>query len=200
MAAEGSRRTAERIHGWVGDPNAKFAHLAIVFTDVVGSTQLLHNIKLAAWAKVRNQHLDHADALVKQYGGYLVKSMGDGCLIAFRNSIDALKFAVEIERQPGHDKISVRVGIHVGQVQVDKGDVHGQVVNLASRVMDIAKQGGVLVSSQVKADFDSAFSDDHHPYSWVENPDREIPDFPGEGSVWSVRFRTEGGSLPGEDF
>ncbi|MCP3961829.1 MAG: hypothetical protein GY719_28640 [bacterium] len=187
------------LHSWVGDPQAEYAQLAIVFTDVVKSTQLLHDIKTAAWSKVRNQHFNRTDALVVQHGGYVVKSTGDGRLVAFRNSIDALKFALELESQTGHPRIRIRVGIHVGQVQLDQDDIHGPVVHLASRVMDIAKNGGVVASNQVKADHDSAFHDHHHPYSWEEIQDREIPDFKRHGNPWLVRYKAKDGSLEKEN-
>jgi WD40 repeat protein len=209
MAAYSLRRLIARVRrigglhgglsGWVGDPKAEWAHLAIVFTDVVSSTELIRNIKTDAWAKVRESHFGRTDTLVKQYGGYVVKSTGDGRMIAFRSSIEAVNFAVELEDRPGHERIRIRVGIHVGQVQIDKADAHGPVVHLANRVMDVAEQGGVLVSSQVKADFDSAFQDEDQPYSWFKISDLQIPEFAEQGSLWAVRYRLDGERSVRED-
>ncbi len=196
---ETATKKAHGLRGWVGDPQVEYAHLAIVFTDIVRSTELLGNLKIAGWAMVRNQHFDRTQHLTKKFGGYIVKSIGDGSMLAFRSSIDAVKFAVEIESQPGHEEIQVRVGVHVGEVQIDRDDAHGPVVHLASRVMNLAENGGVRVSHRVKADYDSAFRGDHHPYRWIEIADQEIRDFAEQENAWEVQYRHEDGISEGEE-
>ncbi len=190
----GSDERRDGLWGWLGGSSSEYVQLAIVFTDVVRSTHLLNEIKAAAWAIVRNQHFDKTDTLAERHGGFVVKSTGDGRMIAFRSSIEALKFAVELEGRTGHEKITVRVGVHVGEVQVDRDDAHGLVVHTASRVMEIAREGGVCVTDQVKKDYDNTFHETEQIYSWME-----ISEDVGQGRLWEVRFRTDSGSLAGED-
>lgn len=139
------------LEDWAG---AQRLTLALVFTDIVSSTNLGIAIGDGAMSNVRRAHFIHARFFISLFGGVEVKTAGDSFLVAFRTAVEALDFAVALHDDTGDDKVIIRAGLHVGAVRVEENDVFGATVNFTSRVMGIAKLGGIVVSrdaySQIK--------------------------------------------------
>jgi adenylate cyclase len=132
-------------------------HLAaIMFTDLVGFTRLGQQDEEAA-LRLRREHQALLRPLFVAHGGREVKSLGDGFLVEFASVVESVRCAVEIQRalvarngRPGIvDPILLRIGIHVGDVVEEKGDVLGDAVNVASRIEPLAEPGGICVSATV---------------------------------------------------
>src|SRR5215212_3588493 len=94
------------------------------------------------------------DPTIAAYRGRIVKTTGDGVLVEFSSAVDAVRTAVEIQRnmaeqtttEPQDQRIEFRIGIHVGDVIFDDNDIFGDGVNIAARLEGIAEPGGVCMS------------------------------------------------------
>jgi adenylate cyclase len=102
---------------------------AIMFTDLVGSTQLAQRDERAALALLREQE-SLSEPLLAAHGGRVVKSTGDGMLIEFPNARDAVEYSVAFQRVvharnigDGRPALQVRIGIHVGDVESKGKDI-----------------------------------------------------------------------------
>ena len=128
---------------------------AIMYTDVVGFTASAQANEADALARLREQERI-VRPLFKPYKGREIKSTGDGFLVEFESALGALECAVEIQRRmrernskkPG-PPLELRIGIHVGDVEESGGDIFGDAVNVASRIVPLADPGGVCLSGQV---------------------------------------------------
>jgi len=130
-------------------------HLAaIMITDMVGFTALAQANEAVALARL-NDHAAVVRPLFASYGGREIKSTGDGFLVAFDSALKATECAIEIQRRlreqatqsPGA-QISLRIGIHVGDVEEVGGDILGDAVNVTSRLPPISEPGGICLSEQ----------------------------------------------------
>jgi adenylate cyclase len=122
---------------------------AIMFTDLVGYTTLMGQDETAAYQLLkRNRKIQKP--LIEQYGGKWLKEMGDGVLASFQTVSNAVYCAIEIHRKckEGTD-LKLRIGIHLGEVILEDGDVFGDGVNIASRLEPLAPVGGIYVSESV---------------------------------------------------
>jgi class 3 adenylate cyclase len=97
------------------------------------------------------------DRKIRRHRGHIIRTTGDGMLVEFAIAVDAVQCAVEIqcamvERNadvPLEHRIEFRVGINVGDIIEDKGDIFGDGVNVAARLESIAARGGICISQQV---------------------------------------------------
>ncbi len=119
--------------------------VAVVFTDMVGYTTLLQADERQAvdrrdqyWQVVERHHL--------AFDGTIVQRLGDGSMSMFPSALAAVQAAVEIQRELVVDDVPVRIGIHVGEVTVERERLTGEAVNIASRVESFAVPGAVLLS------------------------------------------------------
>jgi tetratricopeptide (TPR) repeat protein len=125
-------------------PNRKLA--TIMFTDIAGYTEQMSKDEDKAFALIQKKR-DLLLPLVKKREGKLIKEIGDGTLTRYFNADNAIDCARTFQSKTDTD-LNVRVGIHTGEVIVDKEDVFGDVVNIASRLESIAVPGSILLSKE----------------------------------------------------
>jgi class 3 adenylate cyclase/pimeloyl-ACP methyl ester carboxylesterase len=131
--------------------------LAMLFTDVVGSTERVASEGDARWRTI----LEDLDAFtsneVRRAGGRVVTRTGDGCLATFDDAAAAVRVGRDVSRGAPTLGVEVRVGVHVGEVEMrDDGDVAGLDVHIAARVAAMSKAGEVLMSPTVVDHLDTA--------------------------------------------
>jgi class 3 adenylate cyclase len=119
-----------------------------VFTDIVDSTKFAELLK-ERWEKVvLKVHDETIKRLVNEQGGEVVKSTGDGFFLAFSQPSAAVDAAVAIQKQLEEQAFpaEVRIGLHTAEAQDDGGDYHGEGINLAARIGELAEGGQILAS------------------------------------------------------
>ena len=120
---------------------------AIVFTDIVGFTELSSKNEPAALTLLDNQR-NIFKPIVESYNGQWLKEIGDGLLITFDGTMDAINCCIEIQEAAKEiDHMNLRIGIHQGEVLYTDGDVLGDDVNIASRIEPFAGAGGIATVS-----------------------------------------------------
>jgi adenylate cyclase len=127
-----------------------------MFTDMVGYTALAQTDGRRALS-VLERHHQLLRPIFPRYRGREVKTMGDSFLVEFSSALDAVEFALEIQRllhehnesSPDSWRIQLRIGIHLGDVVPAEGDVLGDAVNVASRPEPLAEPEGICVSEPV---------------------------------------------------
>jgi len=125
---------------------------AIVFTDIVGYTHLMH-INEDHALRLRSRHREILQALHKKYDGEILQFFGDGTLSIFNSSVNAVECSVEMQIEYKKDpEVPVRIGIHVGDISYDGTDAFGDGLNVAARIEPICEPGGVYISERVFED------------------------------------------------
>ncbi len=122
---------------------------AIMFSDIVGYTDLMGKDQQRALEVVGKNRELHKP-LIEQFGGRLIKEMGDGLMASFSTASEAIQCAHEVQKKAWSDEdLTLRIGIHLGEVVVEGHDVFGDGVNIASRLQTIADPGGIYISESV---------------------------------------------------
>jgi len=125
---------------------------AIVFTDIVGYTHLMH-INEERALLLRSRHREILLELHKKYDGEVLQFFGDGTLSIFNSSVNAVECSVEMQIEYKKDpEVPVRIGIHVGDISYDGVDAFGDGLNVAARIEPICEPGGVYISERVFED------------------------------------------------
>jgi adenylate cyclase len=133
---------------------------AILAADVAGYSRLMEADEEGTLAQLRAIRTELFDPTIAAHNGRLVKTTGDGLLVEFGSVVDALRCATEVQRAmarrnaavPDEERIEYRIGIHVGDIVVEDGDIFGDGVNVAARLEGLAEPGGVCVSARVQED------------------------------------------------
>src|SRR6195256_2135478 len=144
---------------------------AIFAADVAGYSRLTGMDEEGTDVRLKQHLRVLVDPKVAAYRGHIVKNTGDGFLAEFNSVVDAMRCAVDVQRGmaernsdvPASHRIEFRIGINVGDVIEDDGDIFGDGVNVAARLEAIAEPGGICVSDdahrQVRDKLDIVFDD-----------------------------------------
>jgi class 3 adenylate cyclase/alpha-beta hydrolase superfamily lysophospholipase len=121
----------------------------VLFTDIVASTEQLSARGDDAWRKVLDNHEHMTSRVVAEYGGTVVKTTGDGILATFDGPARAVRCASALLEAAHGQGITLRAGLHTGEIELRPSDVAGIAVHIASRISTLAGPGEVLVSRTV---------------------------------------------------
>ena len=119
--------------------------VAVMFTDMVGYTALLQTDERIALEK-RELYWSALERRHEEFGGTIVQRLGDGSMSMFPSSLAGVLAAAAIQRELGSSDVSVRIGVHVGEVIVEPERLSGDAVNVAARIESFAVPGGVMLS------------------------------------------------------
>ena len=131
---------------------------AILCADVVEYSRLMGADEERTLAVLKSHRRELIDPLIDQHRGRIFKTTGDGLLIEFASVVDAVRCAVVVQKGmedrnanlPERERIRLRIGINVGDVMVDEGDIFGDGVNVAARIEALAAPGEICVSASVR--------------------------------------------------
>jgi adenylate cyclase len=157
-------------------------NVAILFSDIEESTALNERIWDRAWVRLISKHDKLIRRHVQKQKGHVVKSQGDGFMVAFAEAAQAVRCGVDVQRalrkQP--NRIRVRIGIHVGKSVRRGDDLFGRNVAMAARVAAQAEGGETLVSEAVR----ESISDDDIAFG--EGREVELKGFSGTHRLFAV--------------
>lgn len=144
---------------------------AITAADIVGYARLMSEDEVGTLAQLLSLRRELLEPKITEYGGRIVKTMGDGVLIEFPSAVDAVRHAVDVQFAlirrnrgvPTHRQIDLRMGINLGDIIVEDDDIYGEGVNIAARLEGLCEPSEIYVSSairdQVNGKVDIAFDD-----------------------------------------
>ncbi|WP_051365229.1 adenylate/guanylate cyclase domain-containing protein [Rhodococcus sp. JG-3] len=155
------RNSVEDLAGWAKVERPDLARMTadgdivVMFSDIEGSTARNEELGDRGWVKLLEKHNKLIRKHVDDHGGHVVKSQGDGYMIAFSDPAEAVRCGVEVQealqKNPDRwDRIRVRMGIHVGSSVRRGDDLFGLNVAMAARVANQAEGGEILVSEPVR--------------------------------------------------
>ncbi len=151
--------------------HAKRRLAAILAADVVGYSRLMSVDEAGTLAALKAYREDLIDPKIAEYGGRVVKLMGDGALAEFPSAVHAVQCATEVQQNlaeryantPGQPQILFRIGINLGDIIIDGDDIYGDGVNVAARLEGLAAPGGICIASsiyeQLEGKLDIVFED-----------------------------------------
>jgi len=122
---------------------------AIVFTDIVGYTRRMEADEEKTMQLLARQR-EIIFPMVQEFGGEVIKEIGDGLLMMFNSANRAVRFAMAVQEKLKDDELTIRAGIHIGDVIFEGGDVFGSAVNIAARIEPLAVPGGICISEDVR--------------------------------------------------
>ena len=144
---------------------------AILAADVAGYSRLTGLDEEGTHVQLQDHLCSLVDPKIAEHGGRVVKNTGDGLLAEFSSVVEAVRCALDVQRGmaernaevPDEKRIEFRIGINVGDIIIDRGDIFGDGVNVAARLEGLAKPGGICIADdahrQVRGKFDVTFED-----------------------------------------
>jgi eukaryotic-like serine/threonine-protein kinase len=164
--------------------------ITLVFSDIEGSTEMMERLGEEQWLRVLRNHNAIVRSLTQSHDGTIVKSQGDGFMLAFASAHAALRCAIDVERTFGEqaresaEAISVRIGAHSGFVIAEADDFYGRNVVLAARIADRASGGEILVSATAKQ-----YTESDPSLRFEHRGDLRLKGLVGEHSVYALLWR-----------
>jgi class 3 adenylate cyclase len=135
--------------GQRGAPPSNRVLATVLFTDIVESTRRAAQLGDAEWTSALATHDRLVERHVNSWRGEVVKFTGDGALATFDGPARAIECACVIRDAVEDIGLSIRVGLHTGEVEKIDGDIHGIAVHVAARIMSLAAPAEVLVSGVI---------------------------------------------------
>ncbi|NVL89398.1 MAG: hypothetical protein HWN69_00180 [Desulfobacterales bacterium] len=137
--------------------NDSIQKIAVLFTDIVGSTKFFKSKGDLAGREMLQQHQDIASRCVTEHGGAVVKILGDSVMAYFVNAKEALKSAIKIQQQlqihnrhkDPQNQIHIRIGVHFGDGIIEHKDIFGNVVNTAAKLTPLVERDQIYISKEV---------------------------------------------------
>jgi len=158
---------------------------AILAADVAGYSRMMGQDEAGTLARLKAHRSELVDPKIAEHKGRIVKTTGDGLLVEFSSVVEAIACALAVQRGvsernaevPADRRIELRIGINLGDVIVEEGDIHGDGVNIATRLEAIAEPGGICISEdafrQVRGKVDAEFADIGEHSLKIVNPIRQ---------------------------
>src|SRR6202022_2320572 len=131
-------------------------HIASLAGGVPGYSRLMGADEEGTLAQLKTHRRDLTDRSIKKHRGVIIETTGDGMLVEVASAVEAVRCAAEIQHGmidrnadvPTEKRSEFRIGIHVGDIIEDDGDIFGDGVNVAARLENMAVRGGICVSRQ----------------------------------------------------
>ncbi len=175
---------------------------AILAADVVGYSRLMERDEAGTLAALKERRSSILAPLVAEHRGRIVKVMGDGVLVEFASAVNAVACAVELQERmtSANDGVAdgqcivLRIGINLGDVVVEGGDLYGDGVNVAARLQALAEPGGICISGKMHDEVGRKL-----PLTYDDMGDRAIKNMAAPIRVYRVAAKGLSVAPPGED-
>jgi adenylate cyclase len=166
---------------------------AILAADVAGYSRLMGADEEGTLAALKAVRRELADPKIKEHRGRIVKTTGDDLLLEFASVVDAVRCAVEVQRDmadrnadvPPDRRIELRMGINVGDIIRDGRDIYGDGVNVAARLEALAEPGGICVSRAVRDQVRDKLA-----FSFEDMGEQQVKNIARSVHVYCVRLET----------
>jgi class 3 adenylate cyclase len=161
--------------------------MSILFSDIEGSTELNERLGDRQWVKLLARHDSAIRSAVARHHGHVVKTQGDGFMVAFTEPVQAVRTAIAVQRafdkagRASRSPVRIRIGIHHGDVVHRDNDIFGRNVAQAARVAALAAGGEILVSESV-----AEAVDEHDDVVLTEQREVQLKGLTGEHVVTVV--------------
>lgn len=175
---------SKTLEQWAG---AARVVLAVVFTDIVGSTGLANLLGDENMENLRRAHFTRARRLINTHGGYETKTIGDSFMVVFHTAVDALNFALALHEYTGDARVKVRAGVHVGPVRVVENDVQGKMVAFTARLVSWPKDDLIVISDSAKTHVEDELGADVEGILFSSHTVNDLKGFPGEHRIWRIQ-------------
>jgi len=170
-------------------PRVERKLVSVVVADVVGYSRLMELDEEGTHARLNTFQRDLLKPKISEHHGRIIKNTGDGALLEFASVVDAVRCAVEIQREmidrnadfPEDRRIVFRIGINLGDVIVEPDDIHGDGVNVAARLEGLAEPGGVCISGTAHDHVR-----DRLPYVFAEKGEQTVKNISRPVRVYSL--------------
>ncbi len=176
---------------------------AILAADVAGYSRLMGIDEEGTLAALKGHRSELIDPKIAEYRGRTVKTTGDGALVEFSSALDAVRCAVEIQREmaernaqiPQGSRIELRIGINIGDVIIDEADIFGDGVNIAARLETLASPGAICLSENVYQQIKGKL-----PFNVSDMGEHQLKNIAQRVHVYGVRVDTEPAGLDPKHF
>jgi adenylate cyclase len=163
---------------------------AILAADVAGYSRLMGADEEGTHERLKAHFRELVDPKIKEHRGRTVKNTGDGMLAEFPSVVDAVRCAVEVQREmaernadvPAERRVEFRVGINLGDVIVEEHDIFGDGVNVAARLEALAEPGGICISRVVRDQIR-----DKLPYPFEDRGEQSVKNIARPVQVYGLR-------------
>jgi class 3 adenylate cyclase len=176
------------VEQFLAEPETDFASdrvlATVLFTDIVASTEQLAVAGDEAWGRLLDDHEYTAARLVRDHRGRVVKQLGDGILATFDGPGRAVRCAGALRAAASERGLTLRAGLHTGEIQLRSADVTGIAVVIAERINELAAPGEILVSRTV-VDLTTGSGLRFEPRG-----DQELKGVPGSWPIFAARAHT----------
>jgi class 3 adenylate cyclase len=162
--------------------------VTILFSDIEGSTALNERLGDVRWLELLRAHNRIVRDQIRAFGGFEVKSQGDGFMVAFPSARRAIECARAVQESIARElgdhpdgPIRVRIGLHTGEAIREESDFYGKNVVMAARITDKARGGEILASAVVKQLTESAGD-----FAFENAREVELPGLSGTHAVYNI--------------
>lgn len=159
--------------------------LAVVFTDIVGSTPLRKEIGDETMDGMVQQHFVTAREFINKHDGFEIKTIGDEVMAVFPTAVDALNYVLDLYDDTGDYRIKIRATIHVGTVTIVENDIRGTMVHLAARLSKLPRGATIYVSEDAQVQIRQVKSQRHRELHSLRKK-VQVKDFQEVTSVWLI--------------
>jgi class 3 adenylate cyclase len=157
------------------------ALVTVLFTDMVASTEHLAARGDDAWRHMLDDHDQTMSRIVGEYRGNVVKTTGDGILATFDGPARAVRCAAVLLEAANQQGITLRAGLHTGEIELRPADVAGIAVHIASRISSLANAGEILVSRTV-VDLTAGSA-----ITYTDRGDHQLKGVPGSMTIFAAQ-------------
>ena len=183
----------------MAEQNVERRLAAVLAADVVGYSRMMAGDEEGTLARLNVLRRQFLEPTIAEHRGRVVKRTGDGLLIEFGSAIDATRCAVQTqqgmakrnENVPADQRIDIRIGIHIGDIIIEEGDIFGDGVNIAARLEGIAQPGGISISEDAWRQVQGKVT-----ANFVDTGEQRLKNIPRPVRVYCLKLDGEGATEP----